>query len=87
VMGLGPALRERMEFEHGRITNATFFQYEVPRFADVPEIRVHLVNRPDLPPAGAGEIPLIAIAPAIGNAVFHATATRLREIPMKLPTT
>ena len=86
VMGLGPALREAIEFERGKVTNATFFEYEVPRIADVPkDLDVHLLDRPDLPSSGAGETPLIAIAPAVGNAIFHATGVRLREMPLRLP--
>jgi isoquinoline 1-oxidoreductase len=81
VMGIGPALREEMRFEKGEMLNASFGKYKVPRFDDVPELDIHLVNRPDLPSAGAGETPIIAIAPAMANAVFHATGTRLRSMP------
>jgi hypothetical protein len=42
-----------------------------PRFDDVPELDIHLLDRPDLASAGAGETPIIAIAPAIANAVFR----------------
>ena len=74
TMGLGPALREAMEFDSdGKIQNATFRQYRVPHFADIPTIEVHLLDRPDLASAGAGETPIITVAPAIANAVFHAT--------------
>jgi isoquinoline 1-oxidoreductase len=84
VMGIGPALREAIRFEHGKVTNASFYEYQVPRFADVPpEIDVHLLDRRDIPSAGAGEIPLIAIAPAINNAVCDAMGKRLRELPLK----
>jgi isoquinoline 1-oxidoreductase len=54
----------------------------VPRFSDIPDIRVLLVDRPDVPSAGAGETPLIAVAPAIANAVFAATGRRLRSLPL-----
>ena len=54
----------------------------MPRFGDVPEIEIVLRDRKDLPAAGAGEIPIIAIAPAIGNAIFQATGTRLRSMPL-----
>ena len=84
VMGLGPALREMVKFEGGRMLTTSFRDYEVPRFADVPELDIHLLNRPDLPSAGAGETPIIAIAPAIANAVFHATGTRVRQMPIRL---
>jgi CO/xanthine dehydrogenase Mo-binding subunit len=85
IMGLGPALREEVRFENGEMQTASFGQYPVPRFADVPEIDVHLLDRPDLSPAGAGETPIIAIAPAIANALFHATGVRVRSMPIQLP--
>ena len=84
IMGLGPALREEVQFENGAITTASFRKYQVPRFADVPEFDIHLLDRPDLASAGAGETPIIAIAPAIANAVFHATGTRVRQMPIRI---
>jgi isoquinoline 1-oxidoreductase len=85
TMGLGPALREAMEFDaDGTIQNATFRRYRVPRFSDIPTIDVHLLDRPDLASAGAGETPIIAVAPAIANAVFRATGTRIRQMPIQL---
>jgi isoquinoline 1-oxidoreductase subunit beta len=83
LMGLGPALREEMRFAGGRMGNAAFSRYLVPRFSDVPELDIHLLNRPDLPSAGGGETPIIAIAPAIANAVFHATGRRVRALPIR----
>jgi len=85
IMGLGPALREEMQFEKGVILNPSFSRYPVPRFRDVPELDIHLLNRPDLPSAGGGETPIIAIAPTIANAVFHATGQRIRQMPIRLP--
>ncbi len=85
LMGLGPALREEMEFEAGKLTNASFSKYDVPRFKDVPDLDIHLLDRPDLPSVGAGETPIIVIAPAIANAVFHAAGVRVREMPIRLP--
>jgi isoquinoline 1-oxidoreductase len=85
VQAIGPILREQSTFENGRITNASLWQYAVPRFADVPELDIHLLDRRDLPSAGAGETPLIALAPAVANAVKQATGVRLRELPLKLP--
>jgi isoquinoline 1-oxidoreductase len=82
VQGIGGALFEAVKFENGRILNPHFSQYRVPRFADTPQIEIDLVNRKDLPSAGAGETPLVGIAPAVANAIFHATGTRLRSLPM-----
>ncbi len=83
VMGLGAALREEMQFEDGKILNASFAEYLVPRFKDVPKIDVHLINKTDIPSAGGGETPIIAIAPAIANAVFAATGLRIRSMPIR----
>ena len=83
LMGLGPALRERMQFSDGKILNADFAGYQVPRFEDVPQIDVHLIENHSMSAVGGGETPIIAIAPAIGNAVFAATGIRLRAMPMQ----
>ena len=82
VMGLGGALFEQIEFANGKILNPNFSHYRVPRFRDTPSIEVVLVNRKDLPSAGAGETPIVAVAPAVGNAIFQATGVRLRSMPM-----
>jgi isoquinoline 1-oxidoreductase len=83
VMALGPALRESIRFENGRVRNASLARYQVPRFSDVPKLDIHLIDRPDLPSVGAGETPLIAIAPAIANAVAAATGRRPKELPIR----
>jgi len=83
MMGLGPALREQLQFEDGKILNAGFAGYLVPRFKDVPKLDIHLINKTDIPSAGAGETPIIAIAPAVANAVFAATGKRVRSMPME----
>ena len=62
-MGLGPALREEMQFDDGAITNASFRRYRVPHFNDVPTIETHAMNRPDVEPVGAGETPIIVDRP------------------------
>jgi isoquinoline 1-oxidoreductase len=82
IMGLGGALFEAIEFADGKIQNPRFSKYRVPRFSDTPELEVVLLNRKDLPSAGAGETPIIGIAGAIGNAIFAATGVRLRSLPL-----
>jgi len=82
VMGLGGALFEAIEFENGRVSNPRFSQYRVPRFSDLPVIETVLVDRKDLPSAGAGETPIVGLAPAVGNAIFDATGVRLRSLPI-----
>ncbi len=82
IMGLGGALFEAIEFENGRVLNGRFSSYRVPRFSDVPTIETVLLDRKDIPSAGAGECPMVGLAPAIGNAIFAATGVRLRSLPM-----
>jgi len=82
VMGLGGALFEAIDFADGRIRNPRFSAYRVPRFGDTPALETVLLDRKDLPSAGAGETPLVAIAPAVGNAIFQGTRRRLRSLPM-----
>ena len=82
VMGLGGALFEAIHFDAGHILNPRLSTYRVPRFSDLPAIEVILLDRKDLPSAGAGETPIIAVAPAIANAVFDATGRRLRSLPL-----
>ena len=83
VMGIGGALFEAIEFENGRILNGRFSRYRLPRFSDIPSIEVILVSPGgDRPSAGAGETPIVGLAPAVGNAIFDATGARLRSLPM-----
>ncbi len=82
IMGLGGALFEAVEFENGRMLNPRFSKYRVPRFSDAPVLETVLLDRKDLPSAGAGETPIVGVAPAIGNAIFDATSVRLRSLPM-----
>ncbi len=82
MMGLGPALREHIGFREGYLTNGSFAGYKVPRFKDVPKIDVILLDRKDIEPAGAGETPIMALAPAMTNAMFAVTGKRTRSMPL-----
>jgi isoquinoline 1-oxidoreductase len=84
VQGLGGALFEAIHFDGGKITNARFSGYRVPRFSDVPPLVTLVIDRKDLPSAGAGEAPIVGVAPAIRNALAAATGQRLRELPLRL---
>jgi nicotinate dehydrogenase subunit B len=82
VMALGGALFEEIKFKDGKVLNPRFSDYRVPRFKDAPVLETVLVIRKDLPSVGAGETPMVALAPAVGNAIFQATGVRLRSMPM-----
>jgi isoquinoline 1-oxidoreductase len=82
MMGLGGALFEAIHFAKGKILNPRLSSYRVPRFGDLPVLETVLLDRKDLPSVGAGETPIVALAPAVGNAIFQATGVRLRSLPM-----
>jgi isoquinoline 1-oxidoreductase len=82
VQAIGGALFERVEFAQGKIDTAAFSRYRVPRFGDVPAVEIVLLDRKDLPSSGAGETPIVGLAPALGNAIFAATGIRRRSMPL-----
>jgi isoquinoline 1-oxidoreductase len=82
IMGLGGALFEEVRYDEGRVLNPRLSAYRVPRFSDVPALETVLVDRKDLPSVGAGETPIIAVAPAVAGAIFSATGIRLRAMPL-----
>jgi xanthine dehydrogenase YagR molybdenum-binding subunit len=91
VWGIGMALHEETVFDHtfGRIMNANIAEYHVPVNADVQDIKVIFVDEPDqiinpLGVKGLGEIGIVGVAAAIANAVYHATGTRVRDLPITL---
>jgi CO/xanthine dehydrogenase Mo-binding subunit len=90
IGGIGQAIFEETitDAETGRIANATFGDYLIPVNADVPDIEVTFVGGPDrMTPTGTkgiGEIGLAGIAPAVANAVFHATGRRIRSLPITI---
>lgn len=82
AMGLGGALFEQIDFADNKIITNRLSKYRLPRFADMPVIESVLLDRKDLTPAGAGETPIVGIAPAVGNAIFDASGQRLRALPL-----
>ena len=91
VWGIGMALHEETVFDHklGRIMNANIAEYHVPVNADVQDIKVIFVDEPDaiinpMGVKGLGEIGIVGVAAAIANAVYHATGTRVRDLPITL---
>ena len=88
--GIGMALLEQTVSDPrtGRIANATFGDYLVAVNADVPDIDVIFVGEPDpmnpIGVKGIGEVAIVGVAPAIANAVFHATGQRIRSLPITI---
>ncbi len=82
VQGLGGALFETIDFANGKINNGNLTDYRVPRFRDVPKINITLIDRKDLPSAGAGEAAILSVAPAVRNAILDASGVGLTTLPM-----
>jgi nicotinate dehydrogenase subunit B len=82
LQGLGGALFEVVDFRDGKIINPSLANYRVPRFNDVPEMDIILMDRTDLTSSGAGEAPIVAIAPAIRQAIFDVTGKKLNQLPL-----
>jgi CO/xanthine dehydrogenase Mo-binding subunit len=83
LWGLSLALHEGTTFENGHVKAKNLDYYKPLRMADVPELDLKFMESTEFP-TGLGEPPLIAVAPAIGNAVFAATGKRVRDLPIKL---
>lgn len=72
-----------MRFDLTSLQTRRLAECRVPRFADVPEIEIHRIDRRDIPSTGAGEAAITMTAPAIANAVFAATGRRFTSLPFK----
>ncbi|MDJ0916840.1 MAG: molybdopterin-dependent oxidoreductase [Woeseiaceae bacterium] len=83
LWGVSIALHEGTSFENGHVKVRNLDAYTPLRMADVPELDLKLMESSEHP-MGLGEPPLIAVAPAIGNAVFAATGKRVRDLPIRL---
>jgi isoquinoline 1-oxidoreductase beta subunit len=81
VYGLSAALLEELTVKNGAVQQTNFNDYHVLRMSDLPEMYTKIVAT-DNPPTGMGEIGVIAVAPAIANAMFQLTGKRLRHLPM-----
>jgi len=86
MMGLGYALSEGLMFDQGKITNASFADYKIPTIQDIPSSTPIIVEKKyasePYGAKGVGEMSVFGIAPAVANAIAHATGVRLKELPM-----
>jgi CO/xanthine dehydrogenase Mo-binding subunit len=75
-------LKERVRFDHQRITSNSWTTYPILRFSEAPEVQVELIERPDAEPLGAGEAAHGPVTAAIANAVYDALRLRIRSLPI-----
>ena len=84
LWGISIALHEGTAFANGQVADTNLDTYTPLRMADVPELDIHFADSTEHP-TGLGEPPLIAVPPAIGNAIFAASGRRIRDLPIRLP--
>jgi isoquinoline 1-oxidoreductase beta subunit len=82
IMGLSMAMESEITVKDGAVVQNNFYDYPVSRMPQVPDLYVHLVQS-DEAPGGVGEPGLPPILPSITNAIFHASGTRIRDLPIK----
>jgi nicotinate dehydrogenase subunit B len=81
IQGLSRVLMEEVRFDTSNITTIDWVSHPIFRFSDVPKVHVDIVDRPDLPVNGAGEMGSMPLAGAVANAIFDATGARIRRVP------
>jgi nicotinate dehydrogenase subunit B len=82
IQSASRAILEQVTFDDSKITSTDWRTYPILRYQDVPQIDITLINHPDQPAWGAGEITTLTTPPAIANAIFHATGKRMRNVPL-----
>ena len=85
IMALGAATKHATNFADGKAVEKNFDTYKMPRIADIPEIEVHVMDN-DEKAGGVGEPGLPPFTPALTNAIFDLTGTRIRKLPFNLDT-
>ncbi|MDX6677209.1 MAG: nicotinate dehydrogenase subunit [Solirubrobacteraceae bacterium] len=81
IQGVSRALREELKWTPEKITSIDWVSYPILRFPDMPVFDFKIIDRPDQPPLGAGEVVITAMVASIANAIFDATGARLRQVP------
>ena len=81
IQTISRTLLEEIQWEGNRITSLDWSTYKLLEFPEVPAIQTTIIDRPDQPMWGAGEMVTSVISAAVGNAVFDATGARLRHAP------
>jgi CO/xanthine dehydrogenase Mo-binding subunit len=81
VQGVSRALYEELSFDTKGVLSRDWETYKVFRFTDMPKLEMSVINRPDQPAMGSGELLITTIVACIGNAIFDATGARIRTVP------
>ncbi|WP_298948374.1 molybdopterin cofactor-binding domain-containing protein [uncultured Polaribacter sp.] len=82
LFGMSLAMYGKISTENGAVEQHNFFDYQMTRIKDAPNIEIHIMDKMEEPPTGVGEPGVPVIAPAICNAIFNATGKRVRSLPL-----
>jgi len=82
IQAISWTLKEQVKFDRARVTTRTWEDYPILTFPEVPRVEVHLIDRPDEAPLGAGEMAGGPVTAAIANALHHALGVRIRDLPL-----
>ncbi len=81
LQGISRVLMEEVKFDRSKVTSLNWNSYPILTFPETPEVEVVLINRPDIPSSGIGELATIPTGGAVANAIFDAIGLRLRQVP------
>ncbi len=82
IQAISWTLKEQVKFDRARVTTRTWEDYPILTFPEVPAVEVHLINRPNEAPLGAGEMAGGPVTAAVANALHHALGVRIRDLPL-----
>lgn len=82
VQSLSWTLKEQVTWDEGGITSRNWAEYPILPFSEIPEVDVHVIDRPDCPSLGSGEVAAGPVPAAVGNALYRAIGVRARHLPL-----
>ena len=80
--GLSCAFQSEITFDRGRTLQSNYHDYSILRMPEMPAVEIHLISSHARPLGGVGEVGPVTLLPAIANAIFAATETRFRSLPL-----
>jgi isoquinoline 1-oxidoreductase subunit beta len=80
--GLSCAFKSEVTFDHGRAVQSNWHDYPVLQMPEMPPVEIYLINSGARPLGGTGEVGPVTVLPAVANAIFSATNTRFRSLPL-----
>ena len=82
MMAIGQLLMEKAPISDGGLSAQSFGDYPMPTMEHVPEFEISIIKNDATPPAGVGQAPIVAMVPALANAIHDATGHRPLSLPV-----